>query len=832
LLLTKQGTWRKTVTKRDGFPPGDEGQKAAMCQFLEQLAEEAHLGDCLHRVRLLPAASYSDEQWAVLVALVNLLPYAVAELQNQFSRAGVTDHIEVARAAGAALGSLDEPGEMTLLLDYKIRHLLIDEMQDTSIGQYHLLELLIGGWEPGDGRTLFCVGDPMQSIYRFRDADVSRFLLARKKGIGTLKPRSLLLRRNFRSGEHLVHWFNTVFAQVMPLEDDPLTGAISYAESVPVAAHEGGGQYQVYPLFDASPEEEAAACAEVIRQSLASHLDRETTVLVRSRTQLPLLLSELRRLEIQYQAIEIDRLTDLPEIIDITALTRAICHDGDRLAWLALLRGPWIGMTWQDLHALVVNDSHSTVPELMQDPARVRALSAAGRAMITRLIDALAPFRQAAADSSLRDRVERAWFGMDGPVLLQDAGQLQNIYRFLDVIARIEVAGTVPDVAELSSQLDQERVSSRAGNDCRLQIMTMHKAKGLQFDNVVLYGLGRAASGNKKSVLSWLNLPDEAGHNEMIISPVGPRSEVENDPLHRFIEATELEKDRVEMDRLLYVACTRAIHSLYLIGHVAVSGDGESFRPPRAGTLLHRLWPALEPSFEHAFASRQIPGEMSGDGELHLQTPLLKRVSPAGSPPLAPPLPGHKPAADSSVNDEHAVNFYWVGSAARHAGTIVHQYLNVLAAQSKNLKDVNPQSYRKDVLAKARQLGVGDNDAERVCERVEQSLQGILSDEKGRWILQGDGYSELALTGRWRSRTESIVIDRVKIDADGVHWIIDYKTSTHEGGDLTGFLQQEKDRYQPQLERYAGIYAGLVDAPIRVALYFPLLQEFCEIEII
>jgi ATP-dependent exoDNAse (exonuclease V) beta subunit len=87
----------------------------------------------------------------------------------------------------------------------------------------------------------------------------------------------------------------------------------------------------------------------------------------------------------------------------------------------------------------------------------------------------------------------------------------------------------------------------------------------------------------------------------------------------------------------------------------------------------------------------------------------------------------------------------------------------------------------------------------------------------------------LPLTGLWQGRIESIVLDRVRIDSDGVHWVIDYKTSTHEGGDLHRFLEQEVARYQPQLTRYSAMYRALADVPVRAALYFPLLQEFREV---
>ena len=155
LLLTAKGEWRKRVDKTIGFPPGDNGEKKEFAALLASLSDQSELQQKLHRARDLPPHRYSDEQWGILLALLNLLPLAVAELRRIFGERGVVDHVEVAMAASLALGSADDPGDMALLLDYQISHLLIDEMQDTSISQYHFLETLVAGWQDGDGRTMF-----------------------------------------------------------------------------------------------------------------------------------------------------------------------------------------------------------------------------------------------------------------------------------------------------------------------------------------------------------------------------------------------------------------------------------------------------------------------------------------------------------------------------------------------------------------------------------------------------------------------------------------------------------------------------------------------------
>ena len=68
-----------------------------------------------------------------------------------------------------------------------MQHLLVDEFQDTSVAQFDLLERLTAGWEPGDGRTFFLVGDPMQSIYRFRQAEVGLFLKVAEGAVGQMR---------------------------------------------------------------------------------------------------------------------------------------------------------------------------------------------------------------------------------------------------------------------------------------------------------------------------------------------------------------------------------------------------------------------------------------------------------------------------------------------------------------------------------------------------------------------------------------------------------------------------------------------------------------------
>lgn len=202
LVLTAGGDVRKSVNKSIGFPADKsleaQDMKSRARILLEQLRGNVAVTGYLQGIRRLPASRYSADQWQILNALITLLPLAVVELQEVFRLKGQVDFIEIAGAAHAALGSVASPEELLLQLDNRIRHILVDEFQDTSFTQYDLLRCLTAGWEPGDGRTLFVVGDPMQSIYRFREAEVGLYLRVCQRGLDGLPMERIVLNTNFR----------------------------------------------------------------------------------------------------------------------------------------------------------------------------------------------------------------------------------------------------------------------------------------------------------------------------------------------------------------------------------------------------------------------------------------------------------------------------------------------------------------------------------------------------------------------------------------------------------------------------------------------------------
>ena len=227
-LLTTSKTWRKTVTKANGFPAKSDAKKLGveaaeldqhkkdMLELLSAVGEHPEFHEALVEVRNLPDPRYKPEQWDLLRALTGHLPALLAELQLMFAERRVVDFTEIGARAIRALGSEESPTDLALAMDLSLKHILIDEFQDTSQSQFELFRKLVAEWSPDEGRTFFAVGDPMQSIYRFRDADVAVFFHAQQNGVGPVQLESLVLSVNFRAAPDVVSWINTTFAGVFP----------------------------------------------------------------------------------------------------------------------------------------------------------------------------------------------------------------------------------------------------------------------------------------------------------------------------------------------------------------------------------------------------------------------------------------------------------------------------------------------------------------------------------------------------------------------------------------------------------------------------------------
>jgi hypothetical protein len=360
----------------------------------------------------------------------------------------------------------------------------------------------------------------------------------------------------------------------------------------------------------------------------------------------------------------------------------------------------------------------------------------------------------------------------------------------------------------------------------------MHKAKGLEFDTVLLPGLGRSPKQSEQQLLLWLERSGPDGRSDLLMAPRTGTGEGA-DPVYAYLQRLIKQKSRHEDGRLLYVAATRARKCLHLLGHTTLNKDG-SPRFPGAGSLLAALWPAVRETFEQAADAAEEPGrEDRRDGSLQEQGFLgqtLYRLASDWEPPELPE--GLRPVAPVAPEPKReAVEFDWAGQTVRCAGTCVHGWLLVLAGQgpegwgSQRVRELRPVFARQLL-----DLGIREAELDSGVDLVQQALQNTIAHEVGRWILgpRREARNEYPMSGLVQGEIVSVVMDRTFVDESGVRWIIDYKTSRHEGGDLSGFLDREKLRYQAQMETYARLMRAREGRPIRLGLYFPLLSGWRE----
>ncbi len=854
LLLTQKGEVR-------GRPPNGyawsspAGQAVAdgLKAVLEALRQDAQAAQ-LKRLRTLPQPDYSVAEETLIADLMAVLKHATAQLWLAFQAAGQVDFTQMAQNALLALGEPETPTDLQLQLDHRLSHLLVDEFQDTSPTQVDLLVRLTAGWQAGDGRTLFLVGDPMQSIYRFRKADVGLFIQARDQGLGHWRLTPLQLYRNNRSHPEVVDWVNTVFPQVFSPRDDFHRGAVRFVPAQatrPSAPQAGVWLHALWgddqgaenaPATEAedTDDEATGSADEREAQCVLQQMDRalrddptgSVAVLVRARKHLRPLMAALRRLrpDLRVQAVEIEPLAQRQVIQDLLSLTHALHHRADRLHWLAVLRAPWCGLTLADLHALVADDRR-TVWALMHDEARVQALSQDGQARLAHVRHVLDQALAHQGRARPRRWVEGTWQALGGPLCLRGAADLADAQAYWQVLDQVDRQGGL-DLARLPAELEALYAAPDPQASGQLQVMTIHKSKGLEFDTVIVPGLHRKTSLPDRPLLLWDEVIGPEGEEDLVVAALPAPSSGEDGPSKfRYLQAFEAERATHEARRLLYVAVTRARRRLHLVA-VLQRKDGTPAKPT-ADSLLALLWPALAPAWAQALPADEPPSQgsapdasasTSARGPLSAYAHRLERLrAPAMPEPLGRPV---DPAPEARPKPGPANEGAGAGADAEGArlaadtGVLVHRVLERVARDglapwpAERLQGLRP-TLRQWLLDQGHASEVASQGADLAL----QHLLGTCQSEQGRWVLadHADAACELALGSLGDNGVQQHVIDRTFLH-QGVRWIVDYKTGALPAGPETddATLRALLAPHLPQLQRYRRLWPA--HEPVRLAI--------------
>ena len=817
LLLKKDSKWRKQVTERDGFPANNQLMKSDMTALLADLDDRPLLLAALLPMQILPLVPASgDANDRSLQALALVLVYLATELQVLFQERNCSDHSGISISALAALGTPDNPTALNLRLDYRIRHLLVDEFQDTSKLQIGLLERLTAGWQPGDGRTLFVVGDAMQSIYEFRRADVNLFVRAREKGIGDLHLEAIDLATNFRSRAGIVDWINRYFPSIFALRDDRLRGEVCYRPSVAHDRNSGEAEIQLRGFTTIA--EEAQWLAQDVAKRLANSAENESiAILVRARSHLKEILPALRAQGIRWRARDVDRLAKRMHVRDLHSLVRALHSPADRIAWLSLLRSPMVALDLQDLWLIAGDGDHPSAADgdiiwrRLRDCEESEGLSVEGLAIAQRVRPILQQMLQGFGRIELRALVADGWEQLGGWLSLFNPADQLDIEDYLALLDTHARGGYLPDLDIFEDALDQLYARPSGDPSVRVEIMSIFAAKGLEFHYLYLPALNRGTKSSNKPALEWVDQELESGESHFLAALLPARGGA--DELYDYLHAQAATRRKIELCRLLYVAATRAIKGLCLTGTLTENKkSGEYNRPPK-DSLLSLIWENLGAEF-----IQSMPADGAAEVEpAAREISIIRRIRPHLL--QTPPSPtANLPVPPSPLPPVRA------NLVQRLAGDLLHQALMQRVVQ--RLDDMG-SALEADWRRELRLAGLPAADLDLALERMNKAYSWATSTELGRWILDpthADSACELPIEVMQPDGSlRRSVIDRTFI-AGGERWIVDYKSALPSSNqNAEQFLAEQEDKYRSQMARYRNIF--LVEGlPVRTLLLFPSAQ--------
>jgi ATP-dependent exoDNAse (exonuclease V) beta subunit len=540
-------------------------------------------------------------------------------------------------------------------LQERYQRLLLDEFQDTDPIQIELA-VRIAAADPDtaddahwadvdvDPGRLFVVGDPKQSIYRFRRADIATFLEAKAR-FAPDAGGAVELTANFRTVEPVIDWVNATFDALMSepaLQDLPVLSQPDYvpldaqrpasAGGPPVAvigatAHPIGTKAD--PLRQAEAADVAHAVTIALEERWQVHDERgsdgwrdarlgDITILVPARTSLPFLEDALEQAGVPFRAESSSLVYASREVRDLLMVLRAADDPTDHLRIVSALRTPLLGCGDDDLfrHKVLERRSWSYTSPSAPDPAD--GVVSAGLALLRSLHEA----RHWSSPAELLDRIAREGRALE---LAFAEGRPRDVWRRLRFV--IDQARQWSEAAGGSLRaylrwVEQQTVEGARvtesvlpeTDDDAVRIMTIHAAKGLEFPITIVSGLSTATSGRRN-----------------VVDVVFPRGETTvgyrlgKDVVTDEFEAWKPIDEQMGFDeriRLLYVACTRACDHLVVSLHRA-----ERKNPPRpaARSNAELLVEGMGPS---------LLGSLTDVGGVATPRPAAAVATPSPPPPF------------------------------------------------------------------------------------------------------------------------------------------------------------------------------------------------------
>jgi DNA helicase II / ATP-dependent DNA helicase PcrA len=477
------------------------------------------------------------------------------------------------------------------------KHVLVDEYQDTNHAQYRLLQLL--AQEHGN---VFAVGDPDQSIYAFRGADIRNILEFERDFKGT---QTIALEQNYRSTNAILGAANAVIDNNRERKPKRLFSELGLGEPVSVVEVEDE---------HAEARFVAAEIARLVEEGLSAS---ELAVFYRTNAQSRVLEDVLVRQQVPYQVIGGPRFYERAEIKDAVAYLTAIHNPSDAVALMRIANRPRRGIGDTSIRRLVTHADALGISwwEATADPEAAGVAPASARAVRgfrTVMESLMSAGQELPIDELVQAVLERSGTleAYEAERTIEARGRIENLQELVGVAREYRSTAEDPSLAgflqEISLVSDQDEL--RGEDDGLVTLMTIHNAKGLEFRAVFMIGM-------------------EEG--------IFPHS--------RSIEENAIEEER----RLCYVGMTRAMERLTLTHAMARSLWGrreynlgsrfldelpESVERERLRPASWAAYSSPRQAAAHGDSGRTIPSLQTGDSVRHgsLGEGVVTRVEPGG----------------------------------------------------------------------------------------------------------------------------------------------------------------------------------------------------------
>ena len=789
LILTKSGKQiRKKIDTSSGFPATNVGKeiKERLLKLIELKINKFNI--LIDFFNVIYKKNIVDI-YPLITPFCLLLIDMVTRLNEKFKERRIIDFTQIMGNAVEALRDTHLP----LILDQNISHILVDEFQDTNESQLIFIELLTQNFAGNPEKSFFAVGDPMQSIYRFRKAEVEIFSRVQKNGISDLKLTSLFLKVNFRSNKNIIDWLNNSFSKAFPLIDDSDEGSVPYSSCESSNNNLEGGMELITLTCDtksktAQYEAEALYVLNVIKSTRKSNPDASIAVLTRSKAHLSELITLINKKDtsIPIDAIEMSKILSNQTFQDILCLTKALFDFSDRTNWIAALKSPWCGLSINDLVLLFEKDHKSLVWELINNIDNTSRLDKNSARRLRSFVEVIRENIQYRGRISHRYFVEGIWRQLNGEESMVDSNDIQNIDLFLELLEEASEILSI-DFIKLERLIENKFISKTSIQKNSIKFLTIQKSKGLEFDHVIIPNLNKRTRNEESDLVLY---------DKSTLSIKNPGNDKNLHSYHAYKERKRLDNEKI---RLLYVAMTRAKNKCYLIGTVKKEGD---LVIPNSGTFMNILWPF----FSDKFTEIATPED---ENSFEKFIPKLRRLNDNF-------YSGDKRYKRSIDTEE--LSFCYPNMSTdiqRFTGNIVHKYLEIIVKKQLDIDKIlcNKLDYTESLYLgknfKKKDIKIGLN-------LVKKSLEMLKKTSDGRWILNrylADN-SEVSYLLESNNTTTQHIPDRSFIEND-IQWIIDYKTPFSPIKNLAA----EAKKHLPQLRSYETIFKENKRV-IQKAIYF------------